>query len=161
MKNLLICSLLSLLASCSLFHTTPPSVVNGQRAVYQGIALMKENTDKIIDRYVADTKAAVTYHLHFVCEKEILALDDEDYEGYTDTWTETRRERLRKQRDDKIKSSFADIDKIAEGMRTRVSENNEIIRKLVGSVYNYLSTTPIGIDNIGFLIEKLDAVTKR
>jgi len=122
---------------------------------------MKENTDKIIDRYVADTKAAVTYHLHFVCEKEILALDDEDYEGYTDTWTETRRERLRKQRDDKIKSSFADIDKIAEGMRTRVSENNEIIRKLVGSVYNYLSTTPIGIDNIGFLIEKLDAVTKR
>ena len=161
MKNLLICSLFSLLASCSLFHTTPPSVVNGQRAIYQGVSLMHDNTNKIIDRYTADTKASVTYHLHFVCEKEILALDDENHEGYTDTWIETRRGRLRKQRDDKIKSSLADIDKIAEGMRTQTSENNEIIKRLVGSVYNYLSTTPSGIDNIDFLIEKLDAATKR
>lgn len=161
MKNLLICSLLSLLAGCSLFHTTPPSVVNGQRAIYQGIALMQDNTNKIIDRYVTDTKASVTYHLHFVCQKEIMSLDDDEYEGYTDTWTETRKQRLRKQRDDKIKSSFADIDKIAEEMRIQVSQNNEIVRKLVGSVYNYLSTTPIEVDNIGFLIEKLDAATKR
>jgi len=122
---------------------------------------MQDNTNKIIDRYVTDTKASVTYHLHFVCQKEIMSLDDDEYEGYTDTWTETRKQRLRKQRDDKIKSSFADIDKIAEEMRIQVSQNNEIVRKLVGSVYNYLSTTPIEVDNIGFLIEKLDAATKR
>ena len=165
MKNLLICSLLSLLAGCSLFYTTPPSVVNGQRAVYQGITLMKENSDTIIDRYATDTKSAVTYHLHFVCETRIKDIDTGFYDDWDDAsrdnYTEQESERFRSQRDRKIKSAHSDIDKIAEEMKRGVAINHNAMRKLVSAIYNYLSTTPIEVDNIGFLIEKLDAATKR
>tara|TARA_S200002703_G_scaffold149410_1_gene146928 strand:- start:582 stop:1058 length:477 start_codon:yes stop_codon:yes gene_type:complete len=153
MKNLLICSLLSLLGSCSLFSHVPQSVIEGQRAVYQSAITAEQNANKIIDRYVKDTKASVTYHLHYVCEKEILELEDED-DDYPQ-WTENRKETLRNERDRKIKRAHADIDKIAKEMRQQIMRNAHITRRLVGSVYNYLSTTPVEVDNIGYWVEQL------
>ena len=156
MKTALICLCLSLLSGCSLFSHIPDNVIRGQRTIYENVNVSEENANQIIDRYVKDTKAAVTYHLHYVCEKEILDVDQGDsYEGYSDEWKEGRKDRLRKQRDDKIKSSFDDIDKIAEEMRAQITLNSQIARKLVGAVYNYLSTTPIEVDDIDFWIEKL------
>ena len=67
-------TLLVLLCSCSLFTTTPQKVIEGQRAVYQGILLAEENDEMIIKRYIEDTKAAVTYHVNFVLEPKIDAI---------------------------------------------------------------------------------------
>ena len=41
--RLLISLLISLLSSCGLFADTPQSVIEGQRAIYQGILLAEEN----------------------------------------------------------------------------------------------------------------------
>jgi len=154
MKNLLICLSLSLLGSCSLFSHAPSSVIEGQRAVYQSVIMSEQNANKIIDRYVKDTKASVTYHLHYVCEKKILSLEEDQDDEYPQ-WTETQKQRYRNTRDEKIKKSLADIDAIAKNMRLQISENAQIARRLTASVYNYLSTTPVEVDNIGFWIEQL------
>lgn len=154
MRNLLICLPLLLLGSCSLFSHAPPSVVEGQRAVYQSVIMSEQNANKIIDRYVKDTKASVTYHLHYVCEREIRHLEEED-DGEYPSWLESRKSTLRNNRDEKIKKSMADIDKIAKDMRLQISENAQVARRLTASVYNYLSTTPVEVDNIGFWINQL------
>lgn len=158
MKALLIglCSLL--LASCSLFERTPDSVVRGQRAIYQSVAVLEQNTNIIIDRYVEDTKKAVTYHLHFVCEKQILDLQGSDYD---EEYINQRSEYFRSQRDRKIKEALEDIDEIALGMREQTATNHQLMRKLIGAVYNYLSTTPIEVDDIDFWIDRLKQASEK
>jgi len=162
MKRLLICSLLSLLSSCSLLEKTPSSVINGQKSIYQGIIVLEENANKIIDRYVEDTKASVTYHLHFVCEKTIQDLVEEynDSEYDNNTYVEQRSDYHRKKRDQKISKAHADIDKIAKQMRRDVSNNHIIIKKLTAAIYNHMSTTPIEVDNLDFWVDRLSKLRK-
>jgi len=158
MKNLLICLSFLLLGGCGLFHETPPSVVRGQRAVYESVLLLEENSNEIIDRYVADTKAAVTYHLHFVCEIKIKDLEGQTY---SDEYIKRRSDEYRDDRDDKIQKAHKDIDKIATEMRSQVSKNHSVVGKLVAAIYNYMSATPIELDQLDFWVGKLHQVSQK
>lgn len=158
-KTLLICALSLLLTSCSLFEKTPQRVVEGQRAVYQGILLAEENDDIIIKRYLEDCKALVTYHENFVFEPKINAIRENP-----DLSREEKSEQiaaLERERQAKLSATFADIEKIAEEMRSKAAQNHSVTKRLVESIYNYLSTSPIEVDNIEFWIEKLKQVSEQ
>jgi len=158
MKSLLICLSLLLLGGCGLFHETPPSVVKGQRAVYESVLLLEENSNEIIDRYVEDTKAAVTYHLYFVCENRIK---DIERQVYSDEYIKRRSDELRSERDHKIRDAHKDIDKIASEMRLQISTNHNVVRKLIAAIYNYMSATPIELDQLDFWVDKLHKVSQK
>lgn len=158
MKTLYICLLPLLLTGCSLFEKTPQRVVEGQRAVYQGILLAEENDNKIIDRYLQDCKATVTYHINFVFEPKIHAIRKQ-----ANLSREQKSEQiaaLERERRAQLDAAFADIEKIAEDMRSQAMRNHKVTKRLVESIYNYLSTSPIEIDNIEFWIEKLKQVAE-
>ena len=152
-KSLLISTSLLLLASCSLFEKTPDSVVNGQRAIYQGIILAEENDNIIINRYVQDTKAAVTYHINYVYEPRIDAIRKEP--SLTKEQKSEQIAKLERERQSELDKVYADIEQIASELRSQAMNNHAITKKLVESIYNYLSTNPIEIDNIEFWIDKL------
>ena len=159
MKTLLIGLLVLLLSSCSLFEKTPQRVVEGQRAVYQGILLAEENDAKIIKRYIEDTKATITYHVNFVLEPKINAIRENP-----DLSREEKSEQIaviERKRQAQLGETFGNIEKIAEDMRLQVMKNHNITKKLVESIYNYLSTSPIEVDNIEFWIEKLKQASKQ
>jgi hypothetical protein len=159
MRILLIGLLALLLGGCSLFEKTPPRVVEGQRAVYQGILLAEENDEKIIKRYIEDTKAAITYHVNFVLESKIDAIRKNP-----DLNREERSKQIaviERQRQTQLDEAFGNIEKIAGEMRAQVMKNHRVTKKLVESIYNYLSTSPIEVDNIQFWIEKLKQVSKQ
>jgi hypothetical protein len=159
MKSIFITLILLLLSSCSLFEKTPQSVVDGQRAVYQGVIAAEENINVIIDRYIRDCKATVTYHENFIFEPKIdsIRLDPSlSKEEKSLQITELERERQKK-----LDSTFASIEKIGEDMRAKALQNLTITKKLVTSIYNYMSTSPIEIDNLEFWIEKLKQVSEK
>lgn len=157
MRTLLIGFTLSLLSSCSLFSEAPENVIRGQRMLYTGITLLEENALKIIDEYEDKCKKLTTYHLHFVCEDQIK--DFEKNEGWSQEYINSRSEHARKERDRKIKSAFDDIEKIANEMRETTTVNHELLRKMIGAVYNYLSTSPIEVDDVDFWVEKFQQAT--
>ncbi len=160
MKKTFFISLLALLlGGCSLFEKTPQPVIEGQRAVYQGILIAEENINKIIDRYIADNKAAVTYHVNYVYEPKIDFIrrnPDLSREQKSEQIAEL--ERFRQARLDEV---FADIERIAEDMRSQAMKHHKVTKRLVESIYNYLSTSPIEVDNIEFWIEKLKQVSEQ
>lgn len=154
----LICTLALLLPSCSLFQTTPDPVIKGQRAVYQSVLIGEASAMKLIDRYVEDCKKLVAYH-----ENYIMQLDIDD----TMQMTQNPEERARyhraseTNRDKKLKRAYDLIDKRVVKMRANVKKHYSISLRLVGSVYNYLSTSPIEIDNMEFWINKLDQISNQ
>jgi len=130
-----ISALLLLLPSCHLFVDTPPKVIAGQRAAYQSIIIGQSNATKLIDIYVTDCKKLVTYHENFIQQSE-------------------------KDRDKHIDKAFDLIDERADKMRQQVNEHYNVSLQLVEAVYNYLSTSPINIDNIEFWIKRLDQISQ-
>lgn len=160
MKRLLICLSFLLLTSCQgLFGGTPQSVINGQRAIYQSVLIAEENDNKIINRYIQDTKAAVTYHINYVFEPSIDAVR-KDLNLSSDEKSEQILT-IERNRQAKLDAAYVDIERIAEDMRSQAMQHHGITRKLAESIYNYLSVTPIGIDNLDFWIEKMQQVQKR
>ena len=158
-KTLLIGLLALLLSGCSLFEKTPRHVIEGQRAIYQGILLAEENDEMIIKRYVEDTKASITYHVNFIFEPKIDAIRENP-----DLSREQKSEQIaviEHQRQAQLDEAFGNIERIAGDMRSQVMKNHKITKRLVESIYNYLSTSPIEIDNIEFWIEKLKQVSKQ
>lgn len=152
-RNLVIVSL-PLLAGCSLFHSTPDSVIEGQRTVYTGLQYTREHIELIVDRYVKDNKAAVTYHINFVYEPRIeeIRLDpslSREQKSTAITILET-------ERDNKLEEAFASIDRIGDELRDPAIQNLDIVVKMVGSIYDYMSTTPISVDSLPFWIEQLN-----
>lgn len=161
MKTRLIGALVLLvtLCSCSLFSETPQRVVEGQRAVYQGILLAEENDEMILKRYVEDTKSAITYHINFVLEPKIQAIRENP-----DLTREMKSEQIAAievQRQAQLDEAFANIERIAGEMRSKAMQNHSVTKRLVESIYNYLSTSPIEVDNIEFWIEKLKEVSSQ
>ncbi len=59
LKTLLYGTTIWLLASCSVFTSVPPKVIEGQRGVYHSVILLEENANAILDAYEQDNKAAV------------------------------------------------------------------------------------------------------
>lgn len=158
-KTLFICLLISLLSGCSLFEKTPQSVIEGQRAVYQGILLAEENDEKIIKKYIEDTKATITYHVNFVLEPKINAIRENPDLSRTEKSEQIAM--IERQRQAQLDEAYGNIERIAEEMRARAMKNHKITKRLVESIYNYLSTSPIKIDNIEFWIEKLKQVSEQ
>ncbi len=159
MKTLLICALASLLTGCSLFERIPQNIIDGQRAAYQGILLAEENDELILKRYVEDTKATVTYHVNYVFEPKINAVRENP-----DLSRKEKSEQiaeLERARQVQLAEAFANIEQIAEEMRSQAMKNHEVTKRLVESIYNYLSTSPIEIDNLDFWIEKLKQISEQ
>lgn len=154
MKLIVNISLLSLLmTSCSMFSETPPKVIEGQRAVYQGLLLAEENDIEILKRYEEDNKAAISYHINYVFELSIDQMrhdPDMSDEEKTDAIA-----LLEGERDQQIQDVFADIDTNVQEMRDKSGQNLRLTMKLTETVYSYLSTSPMSIDNVDFWIEKL------
>ena len=140
-------------SSCSLFADTPEKVKEGQRAVYQGLLLAEENDIEILKRYEEDNKAAVTYHINYVYELKIDKVRRDA--GLTDEEKLDTIALLEAERDESIRDTFVDIDANVQQMRDKSGQNLRLTMKLAKSVYSYLSTTPLTIDNVDFWIEKL------
>lgn len=161
MKRLLICTLALLLSSCSLFHTTPPAVIKGQRAVYQSVLVGEAAAMKLIDQYEEDSKRLVTYHANYVFQLKLKDIDNSAEPGEDESWRpslDTQRKNAEEKRDQEVKKAFVLIDKRVAKMREDTKKHYAISQKLVGAVYNYLSTSPIEIDNMEFWINKLDQI---
>lgn len=158
-SNIGIVLLLLALPACSLFQTTPDSVVAGQRAVYQGLILAEQNNDAILRRYEEDNKAAATYHINFVFEPKIDTIRRQPDLSKEEKSAQIAE--IEAQRDHTLQEAFAAIEKIVSDMRTTSSQNLMVTKKLTESVYNYLSTSPIEIDNIDFWIEKLKQLAEK
>lgn len=143
-----------LLVGCSVFHHTPESVIDGQRTVYTGLEYTRQHIELIVNRYVIDNKAAVTYHLNFVYEAKIEAIRQDS--------SLTREDKslaitvLEGERDSKIKDAFGSIDRIARQLKNPAIQNLDVVVKIVGSIYDYMSTTPISVDSLPFWIDQLN-----
>jgi len=158
MRILLISLLALLLNGCSLFEKTPESVVKGQRAVYQAVLVAEENDETIIKRYLEDTKKAVLYHIEFVFEPKINAIRENPDLSREDKSMQIAA--LERERQATIDELFGIFESNAEDMRTQVIKHHTATRSLIESIYNYLSTSPIEVDNIEFWIEKLKQVSE-
>lgn len=148
--NIGLSALLLALPGCGLFTSVPPSVVRGQQGVYQGLSLAEENNEAILNRYEQDCKAAVVYHLNFVYETKIK--DAESDQELTSS--------LEQERDAAIADAFAGIEKVAQEMRKKSSQNLMLTKKLTESVYNYMSSTPIDVSSVDFWLERMRDVSK-
>ena len=160
-KTPLICGLALLLGGCSLFHTTPPAVINGQRAVYQSVLIGEAVSMKLVDQYVKDSQRLVLYHTNYVFQIKLKDIDNSEEPPANETWRKSRQERRKQaevKRDTEIKKSFDSIEKRATKMREDIKKHYTISLKLVSAVYNYLSTSPIEIDNMEFWINKLNQI---
>ncbi len=154
MKLPLICISFLLFTSCSLFERTPTVVLEGQRAVYQSVITGEEYTTQIIDTYVSHSKKASAYHINYVFQLKIeennnQPIWDKEHKLSWNHVAETHR-------DAHLKRSYDLIDQHAQDMRDGMKTRNKITLRLIASVYNYLSTHPIEVDNIEFWIDKLE-----
>lgn len=153
MKLPLICTLVLLLSGCSLFEKTPPKIVEGQRAAYQGVLIAEENDRLMIERYLEDTKATIVYHVNWVVEPKIDAIRKNPDLSRAEKSEQIAE--LERERQSQISAVFSDIEKSADAMLSQALKNHRLTKKLIESIYNYLSTSPIEVDNIEFWIEKL------
>ena len=155
-KTTLIWLATSLLASCSLFQTTPPKVVEGQRGVYQGILMMEQNDVTILNEYEKDCKAAITYHDNYIYEQQIEAVRKNA--TLTEQQRATQIAELEAKREAEIKDTFDKIEAKRAKMAQQSVATSGPTKQLVESIYNYLSTTPITIDNVDYWIAKIKQV---
>lgn len=142
------------LNSCYLFTETPESVVDGQRAVYQALIIAQENNQKVLEKYAEDNKAAVLYHINFIYEPKLLEVKVDL--ALSEVEKVSKLTLLEKERDEQIVETFRLIDRSVAALQAKTRLNLEIGKKLAESVYNYLSTSPIEVDNIEFWINQLE-----
>lgn len=156
MNKILALVLIAILPSCSLFHKTPQSVVDGQRGAYQGVLSLEDNIRVLLEAYERDNKAAVVYHINYVFEPKIQAIRLKPEL----TKEEKSREitKLEEQRDAAISDAFREIEKNVKELGQAPEKNVRLTKMIIESVYNYMSTSPITIDNISFWIKKLEQV---
>ena len=153
MKLPLICIPFLLFTSCSLFESTPTVVLEGQRAIYQSVITSEEYTTQIIDTYVAHSKRASAYHVNYVFQLKIEENNRQDWDQESKHhWNRV----AGTDRDARLKKAYDLIDKHAAGMRDGMKTRSKITLRLVASVYNYLATHPIEVDNIEFWIDRLE-----
>lgn len=146
-----------LLGSCSLWSSVPQKVLDGQRGIYQGIIVLEENGNAILDAYEQDNKAAITYHVNFIYQQKIesiasnLSLSNED--------KRTKLVEAEFAKDSEIREAFTKIELRRQEMGVKIAKNALASKRLVEAVYSYLSSTPITIDNVDFWIEKIVEVS--
>jgi hypothetical protein len=156
-KTLLYAPFLSLLASCGMFSSFPPKVLEGQKGVYQGITILEENSVDILSLYEQDSKALVAYHANFVCETKMSQLVSD--QSISDEERSKLIAELQADRDEEIRSAFAKIEEKRQSMGKVVATNAQATRKLVEAVYGYMSSTPIAVEDVDFWIQKMIQVT--
>lgn len=157
-KCLPIGTLIWLLGACSLFDSTPQKVVDGQRGAYQGLLVIDDNIKQILDTYETDNKAAVVYHLNFVYEQKIDAIRKND--ALSDKERLGVIAELESSRTTELTEALHKIEKKKRAMLEQVDQNVFASKKLVEAVYNYMSTTPITVDNVDFWILKMSEVNR-
>jgi hypothetical protein len=153
MKYLILMPLL-LLSGCSLFEKTPSSVSDGQRGVYQSTIVNGEHVNLILDEHLKDNTAAVTYHYNFIYELEIDRIRKKPDLSREEKSLQISV--LESKRDSEIGETIAKIESKVLEFRLKSDQNYKITKRLIESVYNYLSTNPIEIDNIDFWIDRLN-----
>jgi hypothetical protein len=146
----------SLLAACSLFEKTPPQVTEGQRGTYQGLLIIEDNVKSILAEYEKDCKATISYHENFIYEQKIDVLRKDASLSKEDKSAKIAE--LESARDKEIQDTFAKIEAKRTKMQTQFEATITPVKQLVESVYNYLSTTPIVIDNVDYWIAKIKKV---
>ena len=158
MKLPLICTTVLLLSSCSLFETTPEAVIKGQRAVYQSVLVVEATTNAILDQYMKDCKRLITYHTSYVFQLRLQEIESWEQNDWRDK--AQYKQEAEDKRDAEIAKAFKSLEERAAKLRAVAKRNHSLALRLAASVYNYLSTSPIEIDNMEFWIEKLDRISK-
>ena len=153
LKNALYGIPLSLLASCGLFTSVPPKVLEGQRVAHQGITVIEDNILSILDAYEQDCKAAVTYHVMFIYEQKIEEARNDQCS--TEHEIGVLISEITSERDTELKQAFLKIETRKQKMLDSITKNTTATKKLVEAVYDYLSATPITVDNADFWIVKI------
>jgi len=154
MKKLpLIGILVLLLQSCSFFTKTPKGVIEGQRAVYQSVLSSHASVEKIIDTYVTDCKKLIMYHTNYVFQLKLKEIEGWEENDWRDK--EEHKHRAEVKKDDEIKRAFESLDLRADFMRSEAKKHHDISLKLIGAIYDYLSTSPIEVDNLDYWVNKL------
>lgn len=145
-----------LLTSCSFFTTIPQSVIDGQRSLYQALIQAEDNTKEIIENYIRHTKASIVYHHTFICEIRVNEVTSCD--TMSDSYKTYEIKQLEHKRDKDIQDDLAKIDKVALKMAKNSMKNLAVAKKLSESLYNYMSTEPLVVDNMYYWINELDKV---
>ena len=159
LKTALIWISVGLLSSCSLFTTIPPKVVEGQRAAYQGVILIDESITQLLDTYERDNKATITYHMNFIYQPKINEVNyDQTLSGEEKVMQIAA---LEAKRDSETKEIFVKIEDRRRVLASNMAPNIDATKRLLEAVYNYLSTTPITIDNVDFWIKRLNNGSKQ
>ena len=159
MKKLLIYIYCLLLTSCSLFQTTPDAVIKGQRAVYQSILVNEAIAHRVIDTYVLHCKKLVMYHANYVFQLKLDEISKQEEREWGLSKTEQKRA-AEVNKNAEIDKAFKSLQVKANAMRMQIKKNHAISLRLVGAIYNYLSTSPIELDNMEFWVNKLDQIAK-
>lgn len=158
LKTILIGLSISLLNSCSLFTTIPSKVVEGQKGAYQGLILIEESITQLLDIYERDHKAAITYHMNFIYQDRIISANQDG--SLTPEERTMQVAALEAKRDSETKEIFLKIEDRRRVLASNVAPNIDATKRLLEAVYNYLSTTPVTIDNVDFWIKRLSNGSK-
>ena len=156
----LIYTLILLLSSCSLFQTTPDPIIKGQRAVYQSILVNEATANQILDTYIRNCQQLVMYHASYVFQLKLDEIAEQEEREWGLSKTEQKRA-AEISKDTEIAKAFKSLQTTVSVMRERIKKNHAMSLRLVGAIYNYLSTSPIEIDNMEFWVDKLDKISKQ
>jgi len=157
-KNIYISFALGLLSACSFFQEIPEKVIEGQRGAWRGLIVVDDNIKDIISTYEKDNKAAVTYHINFIFEKQIDEVRKDS--SLSDEQRLFAIAELEQTRDSQISDAYTKIEAKASSMKDQASKNVLATKNLMEAVYNYMSTNPITVDNIDFWLQKLAEVNR-
>lgn len=161
------------LSSCGLFHNVPPEVVEGQRQAYAGVQNLEENYEAMITELETQQKLLITYIHNFAFQVQLTAFE-EDHPIEGSVWNETEEEKAAREEQDRENQIAveqkrveletkrdADIardhDKVVARMtkwRDIGARGHDSVKKLLGAVYDNISTSPISVDNIATIIGK-------
>jgi hypothetical protein len=161
-----------IIAGCSLFHENPPEVTKGIRAVYQGVQANEKYTEAMLLDASVKLKAMIEYIHNYSWQLEYQQLErDYPIEAFTDWMSDEARQKASEQnainkqkisallaertqeRDKKIKVDQAKIDEWMKKWEGPAKENAAAMKQLLESIYNYMSTKPLSIENINSIIK--------
>lgn len=170
LKTLALASCL-ILSSCNWFTQVPESVTTGQMTAYRGVEMAERNLDRLITDCATRLRKMSVYIHNYGWQIEhdrisaehpkhtILYYEDDEaaeHKEQENVLIEARIDALlkaeTKKRDKKIAEDEVKIQAWEQEWRDKLTPNYIYTKKLIEAVYNWMSVSPLTIDNIANLV---------
>lgn len=133
--------------SCSLFTDYPEPIQAAQRNTYAGLQLLESNYNDTADYWMSQQLKIITYYENYIAELRIGNGGD--------------KAAIEAELNTKLKSYKDKLTQTLEEQKSKSKKNFILVKQLAEAVYNYISTTPISLDNIDFLIDQAKELIKK